>query len=67
MKVECFSCRYEINLDHKVFDDYSGQIRCYSCGAMMEVETKEGVMCSLMPLESCRQQIAGEGRETAAL
>jgi len=65
MKVECLSCRYEINLDHKVFDDYSGQIRCYSCGAMMEVKTKKGVMFSLIPLESCPLQISDEGRSAA--
>jgi hypothetical protein len=65
MRVDCVSCGYEINLDHKVFDDYSGPIKCYSCGAMMEVKTMRGVLCSLMPLERRRLQIAEEGRDVA--
>ena len=67
MRVDCFSCGYEINLDHKVFDDYSGPIKCFSCGAMMEMKSEQGVMCSLMPLESCRLQIVEEGRQAALL
>lgn len=67
MRVNCVSCSYGINLDHKVFDDYSGPIKCYCCGAMMMVKTVQGVMYSLMPLESCGLPIAEEGREVAAL
>ena len=67
MRLDCVSCGYEINLDHKVFDDYEGPIKCFSCGAMMEVKTEQGLMCSLMPLESCALQIAEEGRDAAAL
>jgi len=48
MKVRCVFCGYEINLDHKVFDDYSGSIRCYCCGAMMKVKTAQGLICSIV-------------------
>lgn len=65
MKVNCLSCGYEINLDHKIFDDYSGSIKCFSCGAMMAVITEQGAMCSLMPLENCSPPTAQEGREAA--
>ena len=67
MKVDCITCGYEINLDHKVFDDYSGPIKCFSCGAMMEVKTEQGLMCSLIPRESCGVQLPEEGREAVAL
>jgi ribosomal protein S27E len=67
MRVDCVSCGYEINLDHKVFDDYSGPIKCYSCGAMMEVKTTRGALCSLMPLESRALQITEEGRDAVVL
>jgi hypothetical protein len=67
MKVDCITCGYEINLDHKIFDDYSGPIKCFSCGAMMEVKTEQGVMCSSMPLKSCGLQIAEERNDAAAL
>jgi len=67
MKVECLSCGYEINLDHRVFDDYLGKIRCYSCGAMMEMETKQGVMRSLIPSKACRPRMSDQGRSAAAI
>ena len=48
MKVRCVFCGYEINLDHKVFDDYSGSIRCYCCSAMIEVKTAQGLIWSII-------------------
>jgi DNA-directed RNA polymerase subunit N (RpoN/RPB10) len=66
MKVDCVSCGYEINLDHKVFDDYSGPIRCYRCGLMMEAKTEQGTMCYLMPSESNELGIAEEKRNAIA-
>ena len=67
MKVDCIACGYEINLDHKVFDDYSGPIKCFSCGAMMEVKTEQGLMCSLIPLEICGLQAPEDAREAAVV
>jgi hypothetical protein len=66
MRVDCVSCGYEINLDHKVFDDYSGPIKCYCCGVMMKVKTEQGVMCHLMPSESNGLGIAEERCSSAA-
>jgi hypothetical protein len=67
MRIDCVSCGYEINLDHRVFDDYAGPIKCYCCGAMMEVRTKQGVMQSLMPLENHGPGIGEKGLEAAAV
>jgi hypothetical protein len=67
MKVDCVSCGYEINLDHKVFDDYSGPIKCYCCGLMMEVKTAQGAVCHLMPSGSNGSGIVNDERDTAAL
>jgi ribosomal protein S27E len=67
MRVECFSCGYEINLYHKVFEDYRGTVKCYSCGAMMVIRTEQGAVCSLVPLESCGVPVPAEKRNTAAL
>jgi len=50
MKVECVSCGHEINLDHWVFDDYEGPVKCFSCSRMMEVKTAQGIVQSLAPL-----------------
>jgi hypothetical protein len=46
MKITCISCGYEINLDHRVFDDYTGPVKCYSCSAMMEITTAQGLLRS---------------------
>jgi hypothetical protein len=50
MRVKCISCGHEINLDHRVFDDYSGPVKCFCCSAMMEIKTVEGVIYSINPL-----------------
>jgi|GEM_PF-4178561 len=67
MKVDCITCGYEINLDHKIFDDYTGPIKCFSCGAMMEVKTEQGRIFSLMPLEVCGLRMPEETQDAAAL
>jgi DNA-directed RNA polymerase subunit N (RpoN/RPB10) len=59
MKVKCVSCGYEINLDHKIFNDYSGPIKCYSCSAMMEVKTAQGLICSMANQNNSESRLAG--------
>ena len=44
MEVKCLTCKRGINLDHVVFENYLGPVKCFSCSSMMEVETKEGVV-----------------------
>jgi ribosomal protein S27E len=50
MKVKCLSCGHELNLDHGIFENYSGPVKCFSCGRMMEVKTVGGILYSLNPL-----------------
>ena len=50
MRVKCISCGYELNLDHWVFADYSGPVKCFSCSAMMEVKSAGGEGYSINPL-----------------
>ena len=49
MKVQCVSCGHELNLDHWVFDDYEGPVKCFSCSRMMEVKTAKGIVYSINP------------------
>ena len=37
MKMTCIVCGREVNLDHVIFENYQGPVKCFSCGAMMEV------------------------------
>jgi ribosomal protein S27E len=50
MRVKCISCGHEINLDHGVFEEYSGPVKCFSCSAMMEVKSTGGEIYSIIPL-----------------
>jgi ribosomal protein S27E len=50
MRVKCISCGHELNLDHFIFKDYSEPVKCFSCGAMMEVKTTGGEVYSINPL-----------------
>ena len=50
MKVNCTSCGYEVNLDLIWFEDYKGSVKCFCCGAMMEVMVTKGFVYSINPL-----------------
>ena len=56
MKFECLMCGYEINLDHDIFIEYEGPIKCFSCGGMMEIRTVQGTVDSVdLPSVSAHQ------------
>jgi ribosomal protein S27E len=55
MKVDCISCEGEVNLDHSVFEEYEGSVKCFSCGAMLEIRTSKGVLGSIKALDSLPQ------------
>jgi ribosomal protein S27E len=50
MRVKCISCGNELNLDHWIFENYSGPVKCFSCSAMMEVKSTGGEIYSINPL-----------------
>jgi DNA-directed RNA polymerase subunit N (RpoN/RPB10) len=41
MKINCLSCGYTVDLTD-AYDDYYGQVKCFACGAILEIETQEG-------------------------
>lgn len=47
MNIDCMVCGNEINLDHDVFVEYAGPIKCFSCGGMMEIRTVQGTIDSV--------------------
>ena len=55
MKIICISCEREVNLDHKVFEDYEGPVKCFSYGAMLEIQTSNGVLSSMDVLSKLLQ------------
>ncbi len=48
MRMVCTGCGREVNLDHVVFDNYEGPIKCFSCGIMMEIKTVQGMLDRVM-------------------
>jgi DNA-directed RNA polymerase subunit N (RpoN/RPB10) len=41
MKINCLSCGHTVVLDD-AYDNYDGQVKCFTCGATLEIKTEEG-------------------------
>ncbi|MDP8229338.1 MAG: hypothetical protein P9M15_07795 [Candidatus Electryoneaceae bacterium] len=41
MKINCLKCGHKVELDD-AYDDYEGQVKCWICGTLLEIRTKEG-------------------------
>jgi DNA-directed RNA polymerase subunit N (RpoN/RPB10) len=63
MKVDCISCGYEVNLEHTGFEDYTGPVKCFCCGAMMEIKIAEGFVYSVNPLAILEEQASNHPSE----
>ncbi len=46
MKINCISCGHSFSLDD-AYDDFSGFVKCYVCGGMLEIKTVEGKLRSV--------------------
>jgi ribosomal protein S27E len=69
MKINCISCEKEVNLDHEVFENYEGPVKCFSCGAMLEIQTSRGVLGSInlvsgLPLHSTDEILPSSSRQS---
>ncbi len=60
MKINCTSCGFSVDLDDEAYSDYEGQVKCYTCGALLAINVKEGHIKSL-------QFLMVTGRATAEL
>jgi DNA-directed RNA polymerase subunit N (RpoN/RPB10) len=45
MNIRCLSCGHTIDLDDD-YSDYEGQIKCYTCNALLEVKLSDGLVRS---------------------
>jgi len=41
MKINCISCGHKVDLD-EAYEDYAGQIKCFACGALLEIKLEAG-------------------------
>jgi hypothetical protein len=51
MKINCLSCGFKVDLDD-MYEDYTGQVRCFVCNGIMEIETENGKIKSVKPARS---------------
>jgi len=63
MKINCISCGHNLSLDD-AYGDFSGLVRCYVCGSLLEIKTKDGKLQSVnlaqMPPPQPQQPLAGD-------
>jgi hypothetical protein len=64
MKIKCISGGRDVNLDHRVFEDYDGPVKCFSCSTLMEMRTIRGLVDSISPLQRLEQDMVGTGEST---
>jgi len=41
MKINCLACGHKVDLDDSAYENYQGQIKCFACGAILEIKTRE--------------------------
>ncbi|MGB6064508.1 MAG: hypothetical protein WBG50_06845 [Desulfomonilaceae bacterium] len=46
MKINCVSCGHNMTLDD-AYDDFEGSVKCYVCGALLQVRTCDGKIKSV--------------------
>ena len=49
MKINCLGCGFKVDLAG-AYDNYVGQIKCFACGAVMEIATQEGNIRAVSPV-----------------
>lgn len=53
MKINCLSCGHTIDLD-EAYSDYEGQVKCYTCSALLEVKLEGSLIKSVEFLKMMR-------------
>lgn len=56
MKINCLGCGFKVDVDD-AYDDYEGPIKCFACGAIMEMVTQEG---SIRAVRSVTLRVDGQ-------
>jgi len=49
MEINCLGCGFKVDLA-SAYDDYVGQIKCFACGATMEIATQAGNIREVRPV-----------------
>ena len=60
MKINCVSCGFKVDLDD-MYEDYAGQIKCFACGATLEIMIEAGKPKSIKLARPQLEQVGVEG------
>ena len=44
MWIICTNCGSEVSLDHEVFNDYQGPVKCFCCGTTMYIRVSGAIL-----------------------
>jgi len=58
MKINCLSCGHTIDLDD-AYSDYEGQVKCYTCSALLEIKLEDSSVKSVKFIATTRPAPAG--------
>lgn len=50
MRINCLSCGHKVELDD-AYSDYNGQVKCFTCNALLEIITEQGSIKSVRVLQ----------------
>ena len=64
MRVNCLGCGHETELD-EAYDDYEGPVKCFGCGATLEIRTEQGSIKAVKQVYIARHPSAEEAFERA--
>ena len=49
MKINCILCGHNFVLNDDTYNDYEGEVKCWVCGGILEINLQEGKLKSLKP------------------
>jgi DNA-directed RNA polymerase subunit N (RpoN/RPB10) len=60
MRINCLSCGHKVDLDD-AYDDFEGQVKCFPCGAVLEIKTEQAklkkIKVAAVPRRSSRARM----------
>ena len=59
MQINCLGCGFKVDLT-SAYDDYVGPVKCFACGATMEIATQAGNVRAVGPVTEAPLPLAEE-------
>ena len=57
MRINCLACGHKVDLDD-AYDDYEGPVKCFACGATLEIRTEQGRIKAVKQVNSVPHPLA---------